>query len=238
LSDDISKAEALLIADPHLVESWAAGWALSRGTPPPVRTAGALRIDVGLPQHRTRYIFAECSEDVRRLADTIHDPFVFIKVCASPESVQQQLPSHWATERLGFMMTQLPAQTPEQPALVDGYLVEVQMSPPVLVVQVSDSSGLVAAKGRAALVNQFAVYDQIETHEAHRRRGLGKAVMHALRETALSHGVDRGLLVATPDGRALYTTLGWQLHSLYTTAHIPENPNTRGQGRVSRTFPI
>jgi GNAT superfamily N-acetyltransferase len=163
---------------------------------------------------------------LRQLADTIHDPFVFIKVCASPESVQQQLPSHWATERLGFMMTQPPAQMSEKPALVDGYLVEVQMSPPVLTVQVTHSSGLVAAKGRAALVNQFAVYDQIETHEAHRRRGLGRVVMHALRETAANHGVDHGLLVATPDGRALYTTLGWQLHSLYTTAHIPPDSRT------------
>jgi hypothetical protein len=28
------------------------------------------------------------------------------------------------------------------------------------------------------------------------------------------------VLVATADGRALYTTLGWQMHSLYTTAIV------------------
>jgi len=185
-----------------------------------VRAGGALRIEVGLPQHRARYIFAACSDDVRRLADTIHDPWVFIKVCATPESVKKQLPSHWTTESLGFMMTQLPAQTAAKPALADGYRIEVQKKPPLLIAQVTDPTGLVAAKGRVALVDQFAVYDQIETHEHHRRRGLGRVVMHALRETSLSHGVDHGLLVATPDGRALYTTLGWQMHSLYTTAHI------------------
>ena len=163
---------------------------------------------------------------LRQLAETIHDAFVFIKVCASPESVQQQLPSHWTTERLGFLMTQIPAQTSEKPALVDGYRLEVQMRPPILVVQVMDTIGLVAAKGRLALVSQFAVYDQIETHEAHRRRGLGRVVMHAHRQPASEHEVDRGLLVATPDGRALYTTLGWQLHSLYTTAHIPSDSRT------------
>jgi GNAT superfamily N-acetyltransferase len=62
--------------------------------------------------------------------------------------------------------------------------------------------------------------NQIETHEAHRRRGLGSLIMHALRENAASHGVHHGVLVATADGRALYTTLGWQLHSLFTTAIV------------------
>jgi hypothetical protein len=65
-----------VIADPHIVEAWATGWALSRGTPAPVRTAGAFRIDVGIPHHKTRYIFPQCSDDVRRLAETIHDPFL------------------------------------------------------------------------------------------------------------------------------------------------------------------
>lgn len=35
-------------------------------------------------------------------------------------------------------------------------------------------------------------------------------------------GAVRGVLVATPDGRALYESLGWELHSPYTTAVIPE----------------
>jgi hypothetical protein len=33
--------------------------------------------------------------------------------------------------------------------------------------------------------------------------------------------------VATPDGRALYATLGWQIHSLYTTAVIRSDANQR-----------
>jgi hypothetical protein len=44
-------------ADSHIVETWATGWALSRGTPAPVRSAGAFRIDVGLPQHKARYMY-------------------------------------------------------------------------------------------------------------------------------------------------------------------------------------
>lgn len=201
------------------METWATGWALSRGTPAPVRSAGAFRIDVGLPQHKARYVFPKCSDEVRSLAETIHDPEVFIKVCAPPEPVQSQLPPHWKIERLGFMMTLLSSQQQES-SLPATYTLQVTSTPPVLIAQISDPSGLIAAQGRVALVGAFAVYDQIETHEQHRRRGLGRVIMNALRQSASDHGGDHGLLVATPDGRALYSTLGWQLHSLYTTAAI------------------
>jgi len=220
------------MTDPHIVESWAKGWALSRGTPAPVRTAGAFRIDVGLPRHKTRYIFPQCGAGVRHLAETIDDPEVIIKVCAAPEAVQKLLPSRWAIERLGFMMTQPPAHatTPRLPA---GYRREKSITPPILCVQITVSSGLVAAKGRVALVGPFAIYDQIETHEAHRRRGLGSLVMHALREYASDQGVDHGVLVATADGRALYAKLGWEMHSLYTTATMAIKQVTGNHGENS-----
>jgi GNAT superfamily N-acetyltransferase len=165
------------------------------------------------------YVFPKCGDEVRGLADTIHDPEIFIKVCAPPAPVQSQLPPHWMIERLGFMMTQL-SSAEHGSTLLAGYTLEVSSTPPILIAQVTDSSGLIAAQGRVALVGAFAVYDQIQTHEQHRRRGLGRVVMNALRKTAADHGVDHGLLVATPDGRALYSSLGWQMHSLYTTAAI------------------
>jgi GNAT superfamily N-acetyltransferase len=217
-------SDVFLAADPHIVETWVSGWALSRGTPAPVRTAGGFRIDVGLPQHKARYIFSHCCDDVRRLAEIIHDPEIFIKVCSPPEPVQKLLPSHWVIERLGFMMTQHSSHALEA-TLPAEYTVELTCTPPVLIAQITDPSGLIAAQGRVALVGLFAVYDQIQTHEHHRRRGLGRVVMHALQKSASSHGVDHGLLVATPDGRALYATLGWQMHSLYTTATINSSSN-------------
>jgi GNAT superfamily N-acetyltransferase len=225
-------SDSLLTADPHIVKTWVTGWALSRGTPAPVRTAGAFRIEVGLPQHKARYIFSHCSDDVRRLAETIHDPDIFIKVCSPPEPVQDLLPSRWMIDRLGFMMTRYSSHHQEI-LLPAEYKLQMTCSPPILIAQITDSSGFIAAQGRVALVERFAVYDQIETHEQHRRRGLGRVVMHALRETAARRGVDQGVLVATPDGRALYATLGWQMHSLYTTAairrdHASSTPAPRG----------
>jgi GNAT superfamily N-acetyltransferase len=212
-----------LRADPYIVEAWANGWALSRGTPAPVRCTGAFRIDVGLPQHKARYIFPQCSADIPSLAETIHDPDVFIKVCAPPALVQSLLPSHWTIATLGFMMTQRSPRDQDAP-MPATYTLGLTFTPPILIAQVIDSNGLIAAKGRVALVGPFAIYDQIETHEHHRRRGLGSVVMHALRKSASNHGVDHGLLVATADGRGLYTALGWQMHSLFTTAAIPREP--------------
>ena len=193
-----------------------------------MRTAGAFRINVGLPQHKTRYIFPHCSDDVQRLAETIRDPEIFIKVCSPPEPVQKLLPSHWMIERLGFMMTQLSSHALET-TLSAEYTLERISTPPILIAQITDQSGLIAAQGRVALVGPFAVYDQIQTDEHHRRRGLGRVVMQALRQSASSHGVDRGLLVATPDGRALYATLDWQMHSLYTTAAVRGSDSSAAQ---------
>ncbi|MCX4390402.1 GNAT family N-acetyltransferase [Micromonospora peucetia] len=51
------------------------------------------------------------------------------------------------------------------------------------------------------------------TDPAHRRRGLGRVVMRALCDQAAGHGTHTGILVATHDGRAFYSALGWTVHS-------------------------
>jgi ribosomal protein S18 acetylase RimI-like enzyme len=78
--------------------------------------------------------------------------------------------------------------------------------------------GIVAARGKAALTGDSAVFDQIETDPQHRRRGLGRTVMGALSTAAQYAGATTGVLVATEDGRALYSALGWTLDSPMTSA--------------------
>ena len=70
------------------------------------------------------------------------------------------------------------------------------------------------------------VYDRIETAPAHRRRGLGRAVMAALADARRSRAASQ-VLVATDDGRALYARLGWSVYSTFATAVIPEDPANR-----------
>ncbi len=212
--------ERALRADPRLVETWVHGWALARGTPPPVRDSGALRIDVGLPDQKARYVFAQCSENLRRLAERIDEPFVFIKVCSPPDPVRAHLPSRWVIQRQGYMMTRM-LEPLEDTHLPPGYRLAVESIKPRLTVSITDDRGDLAARGGSALVDGLAVFDQIRTHEEYRRRGLARAVMNALQGAAFRQGAMRGGLVATPEGRALYDSMGWQLHSLYTRVEIP-----------------
>jgi GNAT superfamily N-acetyltransferase len=88
-------------------------------------------------------------------------------------------------------------------------------------VRVEGRDGSLAASGHLALGKRRATYDRIGTEAAHQRRGLGRAVMHALQAVAHAHGRHAGVLVATPEGRALYESIGWRLHGPWATAVIP-----------------
>ena len=88
-------------------------------------------------------------------------------------------------------------------------------------VRVVAPDGTLAAAGHVALGERLAIYDRIVTEPAHQRRGLGRAVMHALQALARAHGRHANVLVATTEGRALYESLGWRLHAPWATAVIP-----------------
>ena len=75
------------------------------------------------------------------------------------------------------------------------------------------SSERVAAAGHVAVVEDAAIFDRISTDAAHRRRGLGRAVMCALDAASRTLGARRGVLGATADGYAMYRALGWHLQS-------------------------
>lgn len=68
----------------------------------------------------------------------------------------------------------------------------------------------VLATGKVAIYGDFAVFDQIETHPQHRRRGYGLLLMKALTARAQAHPVTTGLLLASTDGQRLYFKLGWR----------------------------
>ncbi|MBJ2120180.1 hypothetical protein I6N91_04205 [Arthrobacter sp. MSA 4-2] len=70
--------------------------------------------------------------------------------------------------------------------------------------------GQPAARGAVSVVGDFAVYDGIETEQEFRRRGLASFVMRALTAAVLEDDVRIGLLMATTDGRELYSFLGWK----------------------------
>ena len=212
-------------ADPTIVAAWVAGWALSRGTPAPIAFDGGLRVDVGLPLQRARYVLPRFEPaPLHRLAVSLSLPWTFLKVCAQPDSVAAILPDDWTVQAPVFMMT---TSMTRQRGMIEppgGYGAHVWQEGAMIVAELRDEGGEIAARGRMALTATHGVFDQIVTDERHRRRGLGSIVMNILGQEAVARGIEAAVLVATEDGRALYTALGWALHSPVASCVMPGEP--------------
>jgi len=206
-------------ADPELVATWVRGWAISRGVAPPVPDHGGHRVEVGLPEQRRRFVFPALGPGLKDLARSIHDPWVLLKICAPAAAVRALLPARWTLQARAFMMVR-PVNAAPSSTLPPGYRLEYAGAAPWLTATIVAEDGTCAASGGLALVQDHAIYDRIVTHEDHRRRGLGRVIMATLDRLAHENAGRHGVLVATPAGRELYTTLGWSVHAPYTSAFI------------------
>lgn len=196
--------------DLPLLEHWLTGWSLSRGVPRPVREGSGLRVDVGMPQQLRRHVFVDAGPALQACAEGIDVPHVYLKAAVDPALLRAALPARWTVEAPGYLMAG-PASMSGQAPLPFGYRIETSTEHGAQLLHVVHADGDVAASGRVVLHDGCAIFDQIITAEAHRRRGLGTVVMHNLDTMARQAGVTERLLVATEAGRNLYTTLGWHL---------------------------
>jgi GNAT superfamily N-acetyltransferase len=204
--------------------AWTRGWAITREVPPPMPHQDGFRIDVGQPLQAARYVFPHASPALSELGVAIEQPWVFLKACAGADDLRARLPARWQMQPDAFMMTCDDTPFTGSGAVPSGCTLQVEDDTGRnrrARVQVLAADGSLAASGHLALDNRFAIYDRIRTEPAHQRRGLGRAVMHALQALAHAHGRHAGVLVATPAGRALYASLGWRLHAPWATAVIP-----------------
>ncbi|WP_189336019.1 GNAT family N-acetyltransferase [Actinoplanes ianthinogenes] len=200
--------------------AWVHGWAASRGTPAPVAVPGGWRIQVGLPGHRIRYVLA--GADLADLAAAPHPPGTWIKAVTTAAQPGAALPAGWVrAETLHVMTVRFDAgDDPPPPPYTARFLTAGQ----VVEARVSDAGGATAAAAHLAPAGAVAVIDRVETDPAHRRRGLGSTVMRMLAGHAIRHGMPRGVLVATDDGRHLYQRLGWRVVAALEAAYLPEQP--------------
>ena len=141
-------------------------------------------------------------------------------MCGTAEELRAVLPERWRVHAPGYFM-QSGTKWAEAP-MPDTYMIEVERAGAVAQVQIRSDAGELAASGYAAETPEAFIYDRIETEPAHRRRGLARAFIAALRRTKQCRHTPE-LLVATEDGRALYTALGWRMVSPYSTASIAES---------------
>jgi len=129
------------------------------------------------------------------------------------------LPRRWVLQADSYVMT-CAGSFKSDLRLPDGYAMQLSTAGPVASVKILADDGTLAANGHAAAYDGVFIYDRIATDAAHRRLGLGRAVMSAL-QTARRETSSTQILVATAEGRALYASLGWVLHAPYCTAVIP-----------------
>ena len=213
--------------DTHLeiFHAWCRGWAITREVAPPVRHADGLRIEVGMPRQLRRYVFPQASQALHQLGETVSQPWVFLKACATSDELHALLPARWQMQDDHFLMTCGDVPFAGSGALAPGYMMQIDDAAAHTRrahVEVHADDGSLAAAGHLALDERFAIYDRIVTEPAHQRRGLGRAVMHTLQAIARAHGRRANVLVASAQGRALYETLGWRLHAPWATAVIPD----------------
>ncbi|MGA4837931.1 GNAT family N-acetyltransferase [Streptomyces sp. G45] len=203
---------------PELVRTWAAGWAVSRRTPQPVDRPWGVYIEVGTAEQVGRHVLPHATESaVRSAAESARVPRTWLHVPEPRETVGPWLPAGWLIdeEDCGHLMAvDLMATDPVAP---EGYTTSVETRDGVTFVRVRDAAGAVVAQGQMAVLGEATVMDRVVTEEAHRHRGLGSHVMRTLASEALARGATLGVLGATPDGRALYETLGWKTHAPLTS---------------------
>jgi GNAT superfamily N-acetyltransferase len=206
---------------PNVVEKWLKAWCLSRELPLPVSFKSGLKVDVGYEKQKTRYVFPELNDDFIQLSKHIDEPWVFLKVCASPDEIKNHIPEKWIIQPQGYMMSSLLPMNIKNTKLHSDYKVEYSTYNSTFVVNIATQNGESASIGRVVLVDDLAVYDRISTDDNHRRKGLASFLMKELENIALSKGISKNFLVATEEGKSLYESLGWQVYSLYTSIVIP-----------------
>jgi len=203
--------------DPPTLRAWLAARSIARGLPGPVADMGGFRIDTNTDAEARRWVFPRMGAGLMELARSIVEPRHLLKLCGDDNELRSALPLCWEIHAQSYFM-RANGPPPERP-LADGYRIEVSRTIPVIEVRILSCSGDLAASGYAAETSEVFIYDRIVTDAEHRRKGLGHTMMATLR-TGKQNAANPELLVATEDGKALYSMLGWETVSPYSTASI------------------
>lgn len=204
--------------DDALLFGWLAARSIARGLPAPVADRSGFRVDTGGEVEIRRWAFTRPGEGLSELGRTLDAPGYFLKLCGNGGDLLAALPPRWRLQELGYFM-QGPATPPLLAPLPSDYRLQLNRDVGVGRVRVLAPDGELAASGTASEAAGVFIYDQIITSPEHRRKGLGRAVMAALRDAKADPDTIE-LLVATDEGRALYASLGWTVLSPFATAEI------------------
>jgi GNAT superfamily N-acetyltransferase len=194
----------------ELTTAWAHGWAVCRGTSPPVAMHGGLMITIDRPRNTARYVLDPYDWPTAAvLGRHLTAPGSEIKLVGTLNRLREALPDDWTMYDPHHLMTA--AFTRGGAEVPPSYTVRVVDDGAVLLGSVHDSAGDVVSTARLATCGPYGVIDRVRTRPAEQRRGLSRAVMTMLGNRALDAGLTTGLLSATTGGQALYAALGWTI---------------------------
>lgn len=207
-----------------LVRRWLLGWSAARGFAPAEEARGGLHVPVR-DQNRHTEVIALDDDAVPALATEVLAALVttWLTVPTTNPGAVTRLIQEAGLELFReecFMSAELNGHPALE--LTAGYAVTTTAErETVLRSRIEHSSGELAAFGTMTVIGQDAVADAINTTENHRRRGLASALMSALTSEATARGAKTGILIASPEGERLYTSLGWQRHASILVARKP-----------------
>ena len=199
-----------------MVAAWVTARSIARELPLPVADRGGWRVETHSPDETRRWVFAEPSDNIAALGRAVSHPRQPIKLCGDRSELEGLLHPGWSVSETGFFMRENGPQPDLR--LPGGYGIDIARS-------VGRSravilcGGQIAASGYAAETDNAFIFDRIVVGEAHRRRGLGSALVAALGRTRIGQGTP-ATLVATKLGQHLYAALGWETLSPYATAQL------------------
>jgi GNAT superfamily N-acetyltransferase len=182
-------------------------------------------LEVAKPQQLGRYILTEFRPTaLLSLINRIDESAVYIKFPGSVEQALPILPSGWSIRDDAYLMRCRLSSQAAGYEIPDGYDCRVENNAGAASLILATHSGDRVGFGCYAMVEDFAVLDQISVEPAHQRRGLGRAIVSRLMQSAAGRSASHGVLVATEEGRRLYSAMGWQQITRITSmiSHIEQ----------------
>lgn len=176
-------------------------------------------MDTNLPNETRRWVFTRSCDGLRDLGREVSLPLHFLKLSGPADDLMAALPPAWQLQTQGYLMISK-ASTSAARLLPNGYRLQTERNGPTASAHIMAPDGSLAASGYTAEAMGVFIYDRIVTAPGHQRMGLGTIIMNALKAHRVSSFAPE-LLVATEDGRRLYTSLGWAVLSPFSTAVIP-----------------
>ncbi|MFB9904014.1 GNAT family N-acetyltransferase [Allokutzneria oryzae] len=203
----------------ELITEWLRGWTAVRGlTDVRPTLAAAIAVRVGRGGRTVEYVVTTPGLDpewlrAAILADGGSPMRDWVTIPLTDDQPAEPPPGFdWARPDVEWLMRYDPADS-EAPTGVDGYAFAAETLPSgaVRVACTSTKDGSEAGAASLVVLDGFGVIDAVEVAEQHRRKGLASQLMRQLHLIAVEQKAERLVLVASPEGKALYESLGWQV---------------------------